>query len=110
MRSLRTRFVLVAVVLVIAAAGFQYAGIQMSINQTIDSSNGNPTLTNSYALLTILSTLSTVCVAVAVALVGGVVATLVIEATLDRMAERDGSAVSDESAALAAYGSDPELL
>ena len=110
MRSLRTRFVLVAVVLVIAAAGFQYAGIQMSINQTIDPSNGNPTLTNSYALLTILSTLSTVCVAVAVALVGGVVATLVIEATLDRMAERDGSDASDESAALAAYGSDPELL
>jgi len=110
MRSLRTKFSLVAVVLVIAAAGLQYTGIQMSINQTIDSSNGNPTLTNSYVLLTILSTFSTVCVAVAVALVVGVVATLVIEATLDRVDERGEADSSDESAALSAYGSDPELL
>ena len=114
MRSLRAKFSLLAAVLLIAAAGFQYASFQLSINQSInqsiDPSSGSPTVSNSYALLTVLSTLGGFCVAAAVALVVGVIATFLIEATLDRVAVRGQSDVSDESEALAAYGSDPELL
>jgi len=110
MNSLRVKFALLALVFVAVGAGFQYAGYSISINQAVDSSNGNPAFSNAYVLLAVLTSLGGVCVAVAVALVVGVIATYVIEATLDRMAGRGESTAHDESEALAAYGSDPELL
>ena len=110
MNSLRAKFALLALVFVALGAGFQYFGYSISINQAVDSSNGNPGLSNAYVLMAVMTTIGGVCVAVAVALAVGVIVTYVIEATLDRMAGRGESPANDESEALAAYGSNPELL
>ena len=113
MRTLRTRFAVLALVLVVVGAVSQYIGYWVSINQSMNQSMDgsiNPIATNGYVVMAVMTTLSGFCVAVAVTLVVAIVATLVIEASLDRVAGRGESDVSDESEALAAYGSDPELL
>jgi hypothetical protein len=110
MGSLRARFALLAAVLLVAGAGFQYAGVSMSINQSVDSSSGNPGFPNGWVLMSVISTLSGFCVAVAVALVVAIIASLVIDEAAARWGVRGESDDSDVSAELAAYGSDPELL
>jgi len=107
MKSLRPGFAGLAAVLLVAAVALQYYAVEVSRQDSGGLTDGLP---NSYVVLTVMSTLSGFCVAVAIALVVGIIASLVIQEAVQRLALRADPGDSDESAALAAYGSDPELL
>jgi hypothetical protein len=83
-----------------------------AVESARSSLSGDGVMTQpSLAVPTVLTTLATFCVSVAVVLVVGIVATYVVDLYLPRLADDTGDGDGGGAGAgLAAYGSDPERL
>jgi hypothetical protein len=113
--SLRLRFVLLAVVFAVASGLIQYVVLDALNKQNYVTVDGVQTGSNNYALISAVSSFSSLCLVASGAFVVGVVALSVVDYAVDRRAgggagdsRADGSV--DVSGELTAYGSDPELL
>jgi hypothetical protein len=109
--SLRLRFVLLAVVFAVASGLIQYVVLDALNKQNYVTVDGVQTGSNNYALISAVSSFSSLCLVASGALIVGGVALSVVDYAVDRRAgdsRADGS--DDVSGELTAYGSDPELL
>jgi hypothetical protein len=105
--GMRQRFGVTAAVLLVLAVALQIVAINLATGSAEDGF-----VQPSYLVPTLLQTLTTFCVASAIVLVVGIVASLVVDEALVRRLEVDAAAEgeADDSGQLAAYGSDPETL
>jgi hypothetical protein len=110
---LKVRFALLAVAFAVASAVIQYYVMQHLNDQSFVSMDGVQTSpTNNYALVSAVSSFSSLCLVAAGALIVGIVALYVVDYVVDRglLGGSRDVGPDDVSGELSAYGSDPELL